>query len=276
MRMTNSKMRGTAVAALLSFPVATGAAFAQQSQETDQTQQQPSQSQDAMQQQSTRAAGGSGQAGGAQQPDAVVATVGGAEILGSDVMTVIGTLPPQLQSQPPQMLVPIALQQLILRELILQEARGQNLANDPEVIALVETSAQAAQEDAMVQVWLDRELSNVVTDQAVQQAYENAQAQGQQNLPSIEEVRPQIEQHLRQQAMQDIQARLREGADIVLYDPTGQPIEQQTGQTQQGQGAQNTTGGGSGGQSGGSTSGGQASDGGTGSSGSAGEQTQNN
>ena len=213
--MANSKMCSTAIAALLSLPLASGAAFAQQSQETgqtqDSTQESTTPSQDTAQQQSSQPATGSGQAVGDQQSDSVVATVGDAEIRGSDVMTVIGMLPPQLQSQPPQMLVPMALQQLILRELILEEARALNLADDPEVVALVESSAQTAEEDAMVQIWLDREMADVVTDEAVQQVYEGAQAQGAQNLPPIDEVRPQIEQHLRQQAMQDIQMRLREG-----------------------------------------------------------------
>ena len=187
-------------------------------------------------------------------------------------MTVIGMLPPQLQSQPPQMLVPMALEQLILRELILEEARGQNLAEDPEVQALVENSAQTAEEDAMVQIWLDREMAGVVTDEAVQQVYKGAQAQGAQNLPPVEDVRPQIEQHLRQQAMQDIQMRLREGADVVFYDPTGRPMEQQgsgsntSGTASSGQSSGETSGGASGsqtggGQSTGDTSGGQSSEG---------------
>lgn len=236
MKIMNSKMRSTAIAALLSLPLATGAAFAQQSQGTDQTQEQPSQSGSGQT--------SSGQASGSEQAsDAVVATVGSTEILSSDVMTFIGTLPPQLQSQPPQMLLPMALDQLVLRELILEDARSQNLADDPEVIALAGTSAQAAEDDAMVQVWLDREMANVVTDEAVQQAYDEAQAQGQQDLPAIEEVRPQIEQYLRQQEIENIGLRLREGAQIVLFDATGRPIEQQQGgQTQQGQGTQGTSG----------------------------------
>ena len=287
MRMPNSNMRSTAIAAFLSLPLASGAAFAQQSQQTGQTDQSTTPSQDTAQQQSSsQSATGSGQAAGSQQEDSVVATVGDAEIRGSDVMTVIGMLPPQLQSQPPQMLVPMALEQLILRELILEEARGQSLADDPEVVALVENSTQTAEEDAMVQVWLDRQMANVVTDEAVQQVYEGAQAQGAQGLPPIEEVRPQIEQHLRQQAMQDIQMRLRQGADVVLYDPTGRPLEQQqNGSTQQGQGAQssggestgNATGGqASGGNGAGAASGGQSNEGASGSSETSGEQPQGN
>lgn len=288
MTMTNSKMRSTAVAALLSLPVATGGALAQQSQETDQAQPQSTQSQDATQGQSSQTNQNSGQASGTQQADARVATVGDAEILGSDVMAVIGMFPPQLQAQPPQMLVPMAVEQLILRELILADARRHNLAADPEVIALVETSSQAAEEDAMVQVWLDREMANVVTDEAVQQVYSGAQAQGQQGLPSIDAVRPQIEQHLRQQAIRDLQTRLRQGADVVLYDPTGQPVaQQQSGQAQQNQGSQSGTAGGQSGsggssdstsasQSGDNSSGGQSNDGTSGSSNTSGGQTQAN
>lgn len=276
MKMMNSKMRSTAIAALLSLPVASGAAFAQQSQGDDQTQQQNSQSQTATQQQSSQASDSSGQAAGTQQQDAVMATVGDAEILGSDVMTVIGTLPPQLQSQPPQMLVPIALQQLILRELILEEARSQNLADDPEVVALVEGSVQAAEEDAMVQIWLNRQMANAVTDEAVQQAYEGAQAQGQQDLPELSVVRPQIEQHLRGQAMQNLQAQLQEGADIVLYDAMGQPIEQQSGQDQSSQSNGNSDAQSSSNGSSGSSSSAESSSGETGPSGDSGEQTQSN
>ena len=278
MKTMNSKMRSTAIAALLSLPLASGAAFAQQSQGTDQSQQQGSQTA-TTQQQSSQASGTSGQAAGTQQGDAVVATVGDAEILGSDVMTVIGTLPPQLRSQPPQMLVPMALQQLITRELILEQARSQNLAADPEVVALVDGATQAAEENAMVQVWLNRQMESAVIDGAVNQIYEGFRAQGQQDLPALEVVRPQIEQRLRAQAMQDIQAQLQQDANIVLYDPMGQPIEQQTGQAQQGQGTQNANTpaaqSSSGGNSG-STSGGQSSGGNTGSSNASGAQTQSN
>lgn len=263
MKIMNSKMRSTAIAALLGLPLTAGTAFAQQSQGTEQTQQQPSQS--GSEQTSPGQTSGSGQAS-----DAVVATVGSAEILGSDVTTFIGTLPPQLQSQPPQMLLPMALDQLILRELILEDARNQNLADDPEVVALAGPSAQAAEEDAMVQIWLGREMANVVTDEAVQQAYDEAQAQGQQDLPEIEEVRPQIEQYLRQQEIQNIGVRLREGAQIVLFDATGRPMEQQQGdQTQQGQNTQGTSGSGGTGNasdSSGDTSGGQSTGGSSGSS----------
>ena len=234
MTIMNGKMGSTALAVALALPLTLGTAWAQQSQGTDQSSETANQSQDSSQsqssgqqqtpQQSSQSAGSSGGTSNDGQANALVATVGGAEIRGSDVLTVIGMLPPQLQSQSPDMLVPIALEQLIMRELILEKARSQNLAEDPEVVSLVTGSTQAAEKDAMVQVWLDRELAKTVTDEAIQKSYDEAQ-QGQKDFPPLEAVRPQIEQHLRRQALEELRTQLREGADIVLYDPTGKPVE---------------------------------------------------
>ncbi|WP_375259446.1 hypothetical protein [Citreimonas sp.] len=248
MKTPNAFLRGTAIAALFAIPFATGPAFAQTEQtQTGQIAQNQTQADAAAEAEDGTTAAGDGTAqsmdgsdgADGQQPDAVVATVGGTEIRGSDLMSAIGALPPQMQQQPPQMLIPMALEQLILRELVLAEARSQNLQDDPEVIALVEREAQTTEDNALVQIWLQREMEGAVTDEAVQQTYDQAVAEGQQNLPPLAQVRPQIEQFLRQQAMQDIQTRLREGADVVFYDPTGNPIDPQTG----GQGQTGTTGG---------------------------------
>ena len=234
MTIMNGKMGSTALAVAFALPLTLGTAWAQQSQGTDQSSETANQSQDSSQsqssgqrqtrQQSSQSAGSSGGTNNDGQANALVATVGGAEIRGSDVLTVIGMLPPQLQSQSPDMLVPIALEQLIMRELSLEKARSQNLAEDPEVVSLVTGSTQAAEKDAMVQVWLDRELAKTVTDEAIQKSYDEAQ-QGQKDFPPLEAVRPQIEQHLRRQALEELRTQLREGADIVLYDPTGKPVE---------------------------------------------------
>lgn len=207
-------MRSTAVAALLALPLSAGVAFAQQSDGAGQVRQPADQAQ-------------------GQEGDALLATVGDAEIRGSDVMTLIGTLPQQMQAQPAQMLVPAALEHLILRELVLEEARSENLAEDPEVIALVEGAASGAEEDAMVQVWIERELAGAVTDAEVERIYGTLQPQGNQAVPPMSELRPQIEQQLRQQAMQAIGNMLRQDATVVFYDPSGQPIQQD--ETQAGQ-----------------------------------------
>lgn len=281
MTITSKRTSSTAIAAALSIPLAFSPAWAQDSQAPDQSSgqtgtptQQADQGQNADpstsgsasqgQQQPSQSAGGTTGSAGEAQANALIATVGGTEIRGSDLMTVIGMLPPQLRSQQPQMLVPIALEQLIMRQLILEEAWADNLAEDPEVTALVNSNTQTAQEDAMVQVWLDRELEKSVTDEAVQQSYDTAQAQGQADLPPLEAVRPQIEEHLRRQAVEGLRTRLREGADIVLYDPTGKPIDspqqvsQSSGASGQGGEGNSSDGSGSSASSGGSATSGQA------------------
>nr|WP_162623825.1 hypothetical protein [Paracoccus saliphilus] len=250
MTIAGIRLSSTAIAAALSIPLAFGPAWAQDDQAADQSAgqsdtsaQQAEQSQNADQsgdetaqqgqQPSSQAEGSTAGSSGDGQANALIATVGGTEIRETDLMTVIGALPPRLRSQSPQMLVPVALEQLIMRQLILERARQDNLAEDPEVLELVTGATQAAEDDAMVQVWLDRELAKSVTDDAVQQSYDTAQAQGQADLPPLETVRPQIEQHLRRQAVEELRTQLRENADIVFYDPAGRPIntDQQAPQT---------------------------------------------
>lgn len=205
------------------------------------------------QSQDTQADGGQ-QGGQNQAPtsDQLVATVGGAEIRGGDVLTVIGTLPEPLRTQPAEMLVPIAVDQLVFRELILKQAREQNLAQDPEVQSMVEQSSSAAEEDALVQVWLRRELEKTVTDEQIQQTYDQLTQTAEGEAPPLEQVRPQIEQHLRQQAVADIRQNLAEGVSIVLYDPSGNPVEMSSGggQGQQGSGGGSNSSGGDGSGSG--------------------------
>ena len=174
----------------------------------------------------------------APQQDVVVATVGGEEIRSSDVTAMMGALPPQVRNQPQEMLVPFVLDQLVLRELILQQAQAENLGEDPEVTELVQGETDRAREDAMVQVWIQRELEGAVTDEDVQTTYDQVAAQSEQELPPLADVRPQIEQQLQQQALTGIRADLEAGTEIVFYGPGGEPIEEPAqGQNGAGNGA---------------------------------------
>jgi predicted lipoprotein with Yx(FWY)xxD motif len=144
-------------------------------------------------------------------------------------MRAIGALPPQLSSQPPEMVMSMALQQLVLREAIVQEARSQGLAEDPEVQSLVEGATQSAEEDALVQVWLQREISGRVTPEAVEAAYAGLQAaSGEEPVPPLDEIRAQIEQSLAQQAVSDLRGALLSNTQVTVYGPDGQPVEQQS------------------------------------------------
>ena len=167
---------------------------------------------------------------GGQAGDQLVARVGEKEIMQSDVIGLIEALPPEIQEQPEETLVPLAVEQLILRELLLDKARQEGLENDPDVEALMAgagADGEDARENAMVQIWLDRELDEAVTDQAVEDTYETVQEQFGDDVPPMAELRPQLEEEVRRQAFLDLSVELQQDADVTLYGPDGQPIQQQ-------------------------------------------------
>lgn len=224
-----TKLLSSAAALALALPLWAGAVLAQEGEDATQGTQAPAEGSEPAQQ-----AGDTGQTEGgqtqgeAEAPDVLIATINDAEIRNSDLMRAIGALPPQLSAQPPEIVAATALEQLFLREAIVQEARAQGLAEDPEVLALVQSATQAAEEDALVQVWLQRELATRVTPEAVDAAYAGIQAvAGEQPVPPLDQIRPQIRQNLAQQAILAIEAALLTDADVVLFAPDGQPLDQQ-------------------------------------------------
>lgn len=155
--------------------------------------------------------------------DVLIVTVGDNEILGSDVNAAISMLPPQLRQQSSAMIVPMAVNQLIARQLILDAAMNENFDEDPEVVALVDEAQNGTEEDAIVQVWLDRKLDERVGDAEVQAEYDEIKAGTEKEIPPLEDVRAQIEQQLRQEAFAGLQEDLREDVTITFYGPDGQP-----------------------------------------------------
>ncbi len=172
--------------------------------------------------------GGSGEASDAQS-EQLIATVGDTEITTADVEAAINSLPPQMRQQmPPETLARMAVDQLVLREVILQEARSENLSEDPEVQRLTEEAQSRSEDDAMVQVYVQRALDGAVTDEAVQETYDRIASQTEQEVPPLDAVRPQIEQQLRQERLGQVRDELVQGVEITYYGPDGQPIEAST------------------------------------------------
>lgn len=153
----------------------------------------------------------------------LVVRVGETDINRSDVSGAISALPPQLRQQPPELLVPMAVNQLIAKELIYKAALADKLNEDSEVVALVEEAHSENEKDAMVQVWIERELGDRVTDETVQAKYEEIKANSDQEIPPLEAVRAQIEQQLRQEAFSDVEEDLRKDVEIVYYGSDGKP-----------------------------------------------------
>jgi len=105
------------------------------------------------------------QEGGAQE-DPVVARVDGEEIRQSDVMAMARSLPPQYQTQLTQF-YPLLVQRLVDYKLAGKAGRAAGLASDDEVKARV----ARAEEQAVREVYLEREIAARVTDAAVQDSY---------------------------------------------------------------------------------------------------------
>ena len=224
MTLQSTLARSTALAALLALPLAP--AFAQEDgAEQDQAMEEKIEQADAPDTAETDTAMTEGAMesamGGA---DAVVVTVGETEILGTDVMRAIGALPPAMRQQPAEMLLPMALDQLVLRELILDRARGEGLAEDPDFAERAEQASAEAEDDALVQFWLQRELADATSDEAVNAAYERITANAQGEVPALEAIRPQIEQELRRQQMTRIRADLQAKGPEIRF--SGESAEQ--------------------------------------------------
>lgn len=251
----------------------------------------------------------------AQDEDPLVATVGDHEIYLSEVQQVIGSLPPQYQQLPPQILVPSIAEQIAVGRIMQDLAYEEGLEDDPEV---QERVAQAERE-IVQEVWLNRAVDAQVTDERLQAAYDlyleehppttetrarhilvASEEEAQEIIdeldagadfvelaqehsigpsgenggdlgyftrdqvvpefadvafelepgsytetpvetefgfhviqvedrrevqpPTFEEVEPQLAQEVRQDIMRDLVADLREGAEIVLYGPDGNPL----------------------------------------------------
>ena len=222
MPKTNMTLRTSLLALLLAAPLATPA-LAEQHSSGDDTAMDSADSDmpTAAEQDDTSAAVGTD---GAAQADPLIVTVGDTKITASDIEAALMAFPPQIrQTQPPEMLIPMAVEQLILRELVLQAAMSDNLAEDEDVQRILEEDDQRTEEDAMVQVYVEREMEGVVTEEAVQQAYDAVAENSETEVPPLDAVRPQIERQLQQQRMTEMGERLGQSVEIVFYGPDGQP-----------------------------------------------------
>ncbi|HEV7277487.1 MAG TPA: hypothetical protein VGN80_14465 [Devosiaceae bacterium] len=172
----------------------------------------------------TSSPAGTGESGEAGQ-NVLLATVNGVEIRQSDITQVISSLPPQMRQLPPEMVVSMAVDQVVTQELFLEQARSQDLGNDPEVRSLVEPLIEQLTEQAMVQVWLSRQFEEEVDEARLQEAFSQFEEANPDSEVTFEQARPQLEQAVRRAVLAELTASLSEGADIVFYDASGAPVD---------------------------------------------------
>ncbi len=143
---------------------------------------------------------------GAAPDDPVVARVDGEEIRQSDVMAMARTLPAQYQAQLTQ-IYPLLVQRLVDFKLAGKAGRAAGLAEDAAVRARV----IEAEERAIREAYIEREVLARITDDALQAKYEDFAA----NNP------PEAEHHARhilitsEEAAREVIAKLDQGADFA-------------------------------------------------------------
>jgi peptidyl-prolyl cis-trans isomerase C len=111
----------------------------------------------------------------------VVAKIGKKEITRGDVVNYIQKLPQNMQQLPPQQLFPLATVQVVNAELIQKKSKAAKLDNDPEV----KKQLEAAKEQIVRSMFIQKEVEKAMTDERLQGAY----AEYKKNFPEIKEVR---------------------------------------------------------------------------------------
>lgn len=119
------------------------------------------------------AAPASAQEESAAADDPVVAVVEGTEFRLSDVRQSYAQLPAQFRQMPLEAIYEPLLDRLIDGHLLLRRAEDQNVAADPEVEAAIEQ----ARHDVLRQTLIERAVREATTDEALQAAYAELQAQ---------------------------------------------------------------------------------------------------
>jgi peptidyl-prolyl cis-trans isomerase C len=104
----------------------------------------------------------------AQAPDPVVARVGGEEIRLSQLRAAVQDLPEELRAAPEPVLLPVLLDQMIASRAIIAAARAEGLHNSEEVRRRV----RAAEEEALQEVLIRRELEPLLTEEALRARYQ--------------------------------------------------------------------------------------------------------
>lgn len=101
-------------------------------------------------------------------PDPVVARVGAEEIRLSQLRAAVQELPEELRTAPEAMLMPVLLDQMIAARAIIAAARAERLHESPEVRARV----RAAEEEALQETLIRRELEPLLTEEALRARYQ--------------------------------------------------------------------------------------------------------
>ncbi len=105
---------------------------------------------------------------GAPVEDSVVARVNGEDVRQSDVVRMLAQLPAEARGMPPEQLFALVVQRAVDRLLVAEAARGEGLADDPEI----RRRLAAAEADVLWSAYLERRLREGLSDARIREAYD--------------------------------------------------------------------------------------------------------
>lgn len=154
--------------------------------------------------------------------DPVVANVNGEDIKRSEVLMMIGTLPPQIQQMPIEQLFPMALDNLVNNKLLLKKSAASNLAQDEQVAKMMEE----AKAQIVRNVFLERAVDAKVNQKDLVKKYDQLLAR----LGEINEVKARHILLDSEEKAREAIKKLDGGADFVTVTKEMWPgSEQQNG-----------------------------------------------
>jgi peptidyl-prolyl cis-trans isomerase C len=139
--------------------------------------------------------------------DTVVARVDGQPITMADLTAAAQELPQELRATPPQVLLPLLLDQVIAGRAVTAAARRAGLDQDPAVRARI----RRAEEQELQQAWLTAEIGSRISDEAVRARYDQQIA----SRPAEEEVHARHILVPTESAAREALAEVRGGADFA-------------------------------------------------------------
>ncbi len=101
-------------------------------------------------------------------PDPIVARVAGQEIRASDVAEAAQSLPQDMRGMPPNVIMPMLIDQLVDRKAISLLARQRKFEDDPGVVRAIARAADQAMQTALLQ----KEISPLITEPALKARYD--------------------------------------------------------------------------------------------------------
>lgn len=137
----------------------------------------------------------------------VVAKIDGKDISRMDVLNFIQTLPPQTRQMPLEQLFPLAVNQVVNTQVVIEKTKDAKLDDDPEV----KKQMERAKDEITRTVYLQKLVEKRMTDDRLKKAYDSYVK----NFPDVQELKASHILVKEESKAKDLIAQLDKGADFA-------------------------------------------------------------